>query len=174
MLAGLVGCSSSPSAPKSLPQLPSTAAPTSADPAPSPSATRKKAELAAATAVVKRYYALLNAATTVHNANLIRDLMVKGCPCLRVAQSTQAVARNHRHYYGRTTVTALQPSLDGAREADVLVRYDFTDTGIETDSGRTVTRIPGRDDNRIDIRLELVNAQWAISELEVLSNGHRA
>jgi uncharacterized lipoprotein YmbA len=170
----LVACGSSSSAPKSLPQLPNTTATPPASPSPTPTTLSKKAELAAATAVVKRYYSLLNAATTVHNASLIEDLMVKDCSCRRVAHSTSSVARQHKHYYGRTTVTALKPTLDGPGVADVLVRYDFTDTGIKTNSGRTLTHVDGRVDNQIDVRLALVNSQWLISELQVLGNGNPA
>jgi hypothetical protein len=170
MLAGCGGSASS--APTSLPQLTKTPVATPASPSPSPTTVSKKAELAAAKAVVTRYYSLLNAATTVQNATRIADLMVQGCSCLRVARSTRSVARKHHRYYGRTTVTARRANLDGPKSADVLVRYDYTDTGIETLSGRRLTHIEGRTDNQIDVRLQLIGGQWSISALEVISNGH--
>jgi hypothetical protein len=91
----LVACGSSSSAPKSLPQLPKTTASPSASPSPTPTATSKKAELAAAAAVVKRYYALLNADTTVRNAQSLAQLMTSDCTCRSVVRGTLRAARHH-------------------------------------------------------------------------------
>jgi hypothetical protein len=170
----LAACGGSSSAPKSLPTLPTATDPAPSSASPTPTATSKKAELAAATAVVDRYYLLLNAPTTVHNAALIARLMVEDCSCLRVARSTRSVALDHHRYYGRTTVRARKASLDSPQAADVLVRYDYTDTGIETLTGRRLTHIQGRVDNQIDVRLDLVKNLWRISALEVIRNGHPA
>jgi hypothetical protein len=171
---GLAGCSSSSdSDPTSLPTLSPNASTASPAPSVSPSETGKKAELAAATAVVKRYYELLNAATTVENARRLETLMTPDCKCVRVAQSTRAVARRHRRYYGKTTLVAIRPSLDGPQDADVLVRYDYSTTGIETQSGEKLTSAPGRVDNQVDIRLRRSGSTWLISAVNVLSDGQK-
>ena len=93
--AGLVvlsACSSGGSAPRTLPPLSSTPAAVVSTPPP----TSKAAELAAVKAVVRRYYALLNAPTTVANANALAALMTADCKCREVVAATRHAARRRR------------------------------------------------------------------------------
>jgi len=161
----LAGCSSGdkPVALPSLSQSP-TASPT---PSPTDSAAIKQA----VTAVVTRYYALLNAPTTIANGQSLSALMTSTCTCRRVATSTIDVARKHQSYFGRTTVVSVTPVVDGPSLADALVEYDYGASGIRDAQGHIVTRTAGRKGSKLLFYFKLTGGSWLISEVRSISNG---
>jgi hypothetical protein len=168
----LVACGSSSSAPKSLPQLPKTAVSPSASPSPTPTTLSKKAELAAARAVVEQYYALLNASTTLANANSLAQLMTSDCTCRSVVRSTVRAARHHERYYGKNHLQTAAPKLNGS-VIDVLVLYSYTDGGLENAAGQHLSHAPGMKDVRFDFHV-VRSATPKIAEIVMLDKGHPA
>ena len=123
-------------------------------------------------AVVRRYYALLNAPTSADTATKLAQMMTSDCKCRQVASSTLTVARRHEHYFGVTTLTSVVPSLDGSRDADVLVAYDYERSGIQDANGRVVTSYPSKTGAKADFRLVKTATGWLISALLYISAGH--
>lgn len=164
----VAGCGGSSSTPKTLPPIRSAPATASVTPSATPTASRKE-RLAAATAVIRRYFALLNAATSVVNAEHLAALMTPECKCRRVALSTLRVARRGQRYYGGTHLLGLRANVDGRSAADVLVRYSNSVNGIATAGGRHLTSNPAKDDNVVDFWLAESNGQWRITSLVVVN-----
>src|SRR3954447_22403483 len=119
------GCGSGDK-PVALPSLTSSST-ASASPSPTGSAT----ELAAVSAVVRRYYQLLNVATSTQQANELAALMVPSCHCREVVDAIRAAVAKRQHFFGQNKVVSVVPNLDGPRSADVLLTYDFTRSGVE-------------------------------------------
>lgn len=161
---GLVaGCSGDPGEPRVLPSLTAT---------PSPSTTPTAAsDLEAATQVVRKYYSLLNAATTSANADALAALMTASCKCREVAQSTREVAAKHQHYFGEILLTSVLPSINGKAAADVLVHYDYTASGVADADGQVVRSSPGRKGIGVDFRLVREKSDWLIAEILTVSPG---
>ncbi|MDQ1696728.1 MAG: hypothetical protein QOJ03_2081 [Frankiaceae bacterium] len=169
MLAGATGCSSSGSTPRTLPPLSTTPA---AD-ATTPPANSDKAELRAATAVVREYFRLLNAPTTSLTASAMEALMTADCACKKVAVSTKEVADKGQHYFGETRITHVSPALDTATAAEVLVNYDYSRSGIADAEGRIVTSSPGRRGATLDFKLRRQGQAWLIRALVYVRPGRR-
>jgi hypothetical protein len=168
----LAACGGSSSAPKSLPTLPTATDPAPTSPSPTPTTTSRKAELAAAKAVVTRYYLLLNADTTVANAHNLGRLMTANCTCRSVVTSTIRAAMRHERYYGKNHLQTVAPKLNGGI-IDVLVVYSYTAGGLEDASGRHISHAPGRRDARFDFRLVRA-AKPKIASIVTLDKGHPA
>jgi glutamate-1-semialdehyde aminotransferase len=129
------------------------------------------AALAAATAVVRQYFTLLNAETTTSVAQQLAALMTRSCACRKVAQSTREVALAGNHYFGKTKVTDLSAALNSPSEAQILVQYDFTRSGIARRSGQVVSTLPGRRGALMSIRIQRDSENWLISELLYVRDG---
>jgi hypothetical protein len=160
-LALLAACGGGGSAPRTLPRLSSTpAAVTSTAPL-----AGKAAELAAVKAVVRHYYALLNAPTTVANADALARLMTADCSCRRVAESTREVARRAQHYYGKTSVANVRVEIDNNSIAEALVQYSVARSGIAEANGRRLTNYAPVVGAKINFVLQLTKGEWLISQL---------
>src|SRR3954468_3332360 len=92
------GCSSGDK-PVALPSLSASDSP-SASPTPTSTAT----ELAAVSAVVHRYFELVNGPTTTAAANELFSIMTTACKCRRVATSVRDAASKGERYFGHTTI----------------------------------------------------------------------
>lgn len=163
--ASIVGCSGSSDSPTTLP-------PISQPPSTTPSTQPPTDPKAAAVAVVREYFRLLNAPTSVDTATALRALMTDACTCQQVADSTESVARRGQHYFGRTTARHLTPNLDGANAAEVLVDYDYTSSGIANHDGSIVSKSPGRIGATLDFRLRQSASGWLINALIYVRKGH--
>lgn len=161
------GCSGG-AQPAALPQLTIT---------PTPTATSTPGSESAVTAVkqvVRRYYGLLNSATTVANARALSELMTTDCKCRAVARSTRDIALKHERYFGVITVRNVLPHLQAVGYADALVRYDFTRSGIRTATGREITSYGGRRDATAAFNFRLQRGRWLISSITYLDKGYLA
>lgn len=161
----LAGCSTGPGKPTTLPTLtPTTGA---ATPTPSPTAS----DLEAATNVVRRYYALLNAPTTAANADALSRLMTSTCKCQEVVEVTRAAVRKHERFFGRNQVVKLTPSRDGSAAAEVLVTYNYTRSGLLDANGRVVSQSTGRRGTTQVFRLLQSPRGWLITAIERVTAG---
>jgi hypothetical protein len=160
----LVACSGDPGQPTTLPSL---------TPSPTPTATPtpRTNDLEAATNVVRRYFALLNSATTKGNADALSHLMTASCKCQEVVRATREVAARGQHYFGRIRVTSVIPTIDGDASADVLVHYDYTASGVADLHGRVIRSSPARTGVGVDFRLIQQNQTWVIAQILSVSAG---
>jgi hypothetical protein len=136
-----------------------------------PSLHGRKAEVAAATAVVRRYYALLNAPTAEATVASLRALMTKTCSCQQVVGSIRAAIRRHEHYVGTGRVVAYRPVLDSRHEAEVLVNFDSTPGGLVGRSGRYVAHTEARRGVTQNVYLITTRRGWLMNEIELVSTG---
>lgn len=166
MLAGCGGSASS--APTSLPQLTKTPVATPASPSPSPTTVSKKAELAAAKAVVTRYYEVANGLRTRMDAPALAALMTTRCPCRAQVRAVRTAAQKGEHYIDHAHINELVPSGEGPTAAFVLVDLDASRGGLETSDGRIVTSAPPRKHIRRVFRLVNRNGNWLIDRIEAV------
>jgi hypothetical protein len=170
LLAGAAGCSGSGSGPRSLPPLSTTPAAR----ATTPPAVSEKAELQQATAVVREYFRLLNTRTSTRTERALSLLMTSDCTCQRVVKSIGEVLRKNQHYYGRNRVVSVTPALDGAQDADALVEYDYTDSGIKDSRGQVVTNTAGRRGTLLSFQLTRRGDKWLIRQVITVRKGRPA
>jgi hypothetical protein len=168
-LSALSACSSAGSAPQTLPRLSTTPATVTSTAPP----TTKAAELAAVKAVVRRYYALLNAPTTVANADALAAMLTRDCTCRRVVRSMRQMAASGRQYFGRSSLVSLRPYIDSPTEADVYVEYNYSSGGYKDAAGRVLHSEPGRTGVKVDFRLTPVGGRWIISRIDLISEGSK-
>jgi hypothetical protein len=160
-LALLAACGGGGSAPRTLPRLSSTpAAVTSTAPL-----AGKAAELAAVKAVVRRYYALLNAPTTVANADALASLMTRECSCRAAASATRQAAVAGETYFGKNQLRSVVANLDGARQADVLVTYDYSAGGRRGSTGTVMSHSQAHRGATVDIRLTKLGDRWLMATI---------
>jgi hypothetical protein len=165
LLAG-AGCAAGDK-PRTLPPLTATPTPVAS----STPVSDDKAQLAAAEAVVRRYYALLNAPTTEANASALAALMTSTCKCLDVVRATRAAARARHHFFGHLSLVSVVPHLDGLADADVLVTYDFSRSGIADAQGRELHADPPTSGASVNLQLRRVQGEWRIAQILNLSAG---
>ena len=164
----LAACSSGDK-PVALPSLSPSSSP-SASPSPTDSAT----ELAAVSAVVRRYFALINGPTSTGAAKQLFGIMTAACTCRRAARSMRDAAASHETFFGNAQVTSLIPNLDGSSSSDVLVHYDFSRGGLRDSGGRVLRSAGARRNVSLDFRLLKVAGTWLISDVQIVSNGSPA
>lgn len=154
------GCSSSGSKPVSLPSISPSA--TSASPSPTPTA----AELAAATAVVKRYYMVLNDLHNDMDAAAFAVLMTASCTCQQQVQAIREAAAKRERYVDHVRLVSMTPTIDSATTADVLVQYDSTRAGLVDAQGNAITSSPPKSGIKRVFHLQLMGGHWLISEID--------
>ena len=167
LLGVLAGCGGGGSKPVSLPTLPSTSS------SPTASATSSQTELDAVSAVVRRYYQLLNVPTSLTQASQLEALMTLDCHCRDVVRAIRGALSEHQHFFGTNKIVSLVPNMDGDRAADVLLTYDFTRSGLADSHGRVISSGPAMTGATQDFRLAELNGRWLISQILRVSPGKR-
>jgi hypothetical protein len=166
------GCGSHTSAsPHSLPPLsvptttvrPTSQPTASANPA---NVSPEAAELAAATAVVRRYYAIANNLRHDMNFRALEALFTSACYCQAQARSVREAAALHEHYIDQAHLNVLRPSSEGIGRAYVLVNFDAARGGLVKADGTTVTSIPPKRHVERVFRLEHFHRGWLITSIE--------
>jgi hypothetical protein len=164
LAAGIVllsACSSSGSTPRTLPRLSTTpAAATSAAPP-----TSKAAELAAVKAVVRRYYALLNALHERMDPAPFAALMTPDCVCRAQVNAIREARDRNQHYIDTVRLVSLTAAMETDSRADALVQYDARRGGLVDSAGRHVTSTRALAGVKRFFILEKVNGHWLISEI---------
>jgi hypothetical protein len=175
-LLSMTGCGSgSSSGPGTLPPLsaPPSTSPSLASPAPSTSAAGgKKAELAAATAVVRRYYRLLNAPTSEASANALQALILPNCKCQEIVRSLRSATRKHEHYVGSGHLTALRAAYDSPQQVQILVSFASTKGGLARGDGSFVQHTKAQRNVTENVFVFRTHADWMISEIDLVSAGN--
>jgi hypothetical protein len=164
----LAACGGSSSAPKTLPTLPSATDPAPSSASPTATGTSKKAELAAATAVVAQYYKVANNLKTHMDAPALAALMTSRCPCRAQVRAVRDAAQKGEHYIDHAHINNLVPSVEGPAAAFVLVDLNASRGGLETSDGRTVTSAPAAKHIRRVFRLVNLDGHWLIDRIEAL------
>jgi hypothetical protein len=150
---------------------PQTLPPLSNSPSTTPTVSPTQNPKAAAVAVVREYYKLLNAPSTFANATALAALMTSDCPCRRVVEATRNVARKSQQYFGTNHLVSVTPSIDSRRLVEALVQYDYTDGGIKDEHGMVISRTAGRKDNLVRFVLSRRGDRWLIMRIDILKNG---
>jgi hypothetical protein len=171
LLAGASACGGGGSAPQALPPLTSSASPAPSPTGSAPGTTSKQAELAAATAVVRRYYALLGTVTTSADPDAFASLMTGNCECRKFVNALRAVNRKNEHYFGTAHIRAIRPVADGPSLVQVLVSYDASKGGIARQNGTVVARSHALRAAALDYRLVRHDERWLIADVAVVDKG---
>jgi hypothetical protein len=171
-LAGMLaasGCGDAGSTgPRSLP--PATATPVGAAASGSPSYD-EDAALAAATAVVRQYFALKNQLTREATADQLAALISDACPCQELVEAARELEAKGGTFFGRAQVTALTPAIDDANTVEVLVRYDASAGGTKNSLGEVLYR--GNPHEAVE-QLFLIHRQagrWLVTDIKLVDPG---
>lgn len=162
--ASAVACSGSGDRPRTLPPLSTTPA-ASASTAPS----TQQDELAAATAVVRRYFAVVNALSRDMNAEALAQLMTPDCTCRQQVAAVRLAAERQEHYIDKATGLNLTASADGRTIVEVLVQYDASRGGLASASGKLISSSPPVRGVKRLFRLRFVNRTWLIYSIQAVS-----
>jgi hypothetical protein len=168
----LADCGGSSSAPKTLPTLPSATDPAPSSASPTATGTSKKAELAAATAVVKHYFKLLESSTSTSTVRQLQAVVLPGCACNQVVSSFREAVRRHEHYVGTGHIKFVRPIFDSSSSAEVLIRFDSSAGGLARRDGSYVNRVGEQHDVAENFDLQLESGAWRIQEVTLISKGH--
>ncbi|MBV9293307.1 MAG: hypothetical protein JO222_12715 [Frankiales bacterium] len=160
LLAACPACSGSGSTPQTLP-------PVSGSPTPSASATAtsRQAELAAAEAVVRQYFSLVNRLRVRMNAAAIGRLMTPDCRCREQVAAIRDAARRGEHYVDHASSVTLTPAFQDQRAVQVLVSYNASVGGLVDSHGRRVTTSRPRRGVKRLFSLRLVSDHWLIASI---------
>jgi hypothetical protein len=169
VLATAVGCGGGGSRPRPLPPLTATtpAAVTTQAPAHS-----RAADLAAATAVVRSYFAAKNQLSRGMNESTLASLSTSRCPCRSLLRDVRRVRSNSQTYFGRATLTNVTPTRDGPASIEVLVTYNSTAGGTRTSDGRVLYKGPAHHLVKQVFYLALLRGRWLIDNIVLLDAGN--
>jgi hypothetical protein len=160
-LALLAACGGGGSAPRTLPRLSTTpAAVTSTAPL-----AGKAAELAAVKAVVRRYYALLNALHKRMDPAPFAALMTSHCVCRAQVNAIREARDRNQHYIDTVRLVSLTAAMETDSRADVLVQYDARRGGLVDAAGRDVTSTRASAGVKRFFILEKTDGHWLIAEI---------
>ena len=131
LAAVLAACGGSGSSPTVVPPLSTTS---------SASATSAPAQdpKAAAVAVVREYFRLINNLDHDMNAHAFVAITTGGCPCRAFARQVREHAAKGEHYFGHIKLLGATPAADSPTQVQVLVSYDSSSGGTATDDGRVL------------------------------------
>lgn len=170
LVAALSGCASGPtSGPQSLaphhpPPTVSIAVPT-AGPGTPPLPAGQAAQLAAATSVVKRYFAVLNNMHDDMNAEGWSAIFTPKCPCQVQAASVRDARRRGEHFIDRDHVLKYTPSVDAPGIADVLVLFNAAKGGLVGPNDQTLSYAPPAKRLHRDFLLVHAGGRWLIARI---------
>jgi hypothetical protein len=167
----VAGCSAGSSVkPQALPPLSASATPKpTSSPIPPPSTpkpTAKAAELAAATAVVRHYYAIANNLRHDMDSSALAALFTPECVCQAQVDAVRSSRAKGEHYIDQAHLNSVVTNSEGPDRADVLVDLTASRGGLVKADGTQVTH--GRPRNHVKrlFLLQLAHAGWLIYEIE--------
>lgn len=165
LVPGACGGSGSSDAGRTLPPVASTASSPTADLTTSAPLTRKQ-ELAAAEAVVRRYFQVLNQLPNKMDAGSLGALLTPGCGCQKQVRSTRFYARRGGRYVQRGRIKSIGGRIESPSAAQVLVRFSATAGGVRMPDGRIVNRTPAIPDATDIFFLTSSEGRWRIAQIE--------
>lgn len=151
-----------------LPPLTPSATASSSTPSTSPTHETKHQELAAAKAVVRRYYAVLNNLHRDMNARALFALFTKDCACREQARAVKHARARGEHYIDHVRLLRVSGRITGDGLADVFVTFDAARGGLVDRNGRHITSAPPQSNVKRAFVLERTADGWRIAKLEVL------
>src|SRR4051812_23010987 len=157
-LALVAGCSDDPK-PGTLKTPAATPTSTTASPTP----TTPEAQIEAA---VRAYYAELTRGIQTSNADRLRPLVTKGCPCFNAVTTIETnAAKGRRGPDARVNVHSIRVhDLDG-RLALAEVHYDVNAYPLVNEKGQVLSRIPARSD-LVDLSVvQNKSGQWIVANV---------
>lgn len=165
VMAALVGgCSSSGSSPTVLPPVSTTPVTTSSSaPAQDPKA--------AAVAVVREFFRLINNLEQEMDASAFESITSSDCPCRSFASAIRQKAAIHEHYFGRITLTSAVAVLDSPSRVQVLVTYDSTPGGTAKNNGTVIYRGAAHTGAAENFVVRKTSSRWLISVIAEIRRG---
>jgi hypothetical protein len=166
MLAGAVGCGGG-STPRTLPPLSTTPAAN----ATTPPATTEKADLHAATAVVREYYSAINRLSRRMDARALSALSLPSCSCRAFVRDVRRTAAKNQRYFGHIKVVGLAATADSARQVQVFVTYDSSRGGTKADDGQILFIGRAHKGTKQNFVLQSVGTHWLIASIQLIKPG---
>jgi hypothetical protein len=169
VFAALAACSEGGSAgPRALPVIqrspdPSASRGRPATPTPS---SRNGSELAAATAVVRRYYRVTNALARHMDPSRLAALFTADCQCQAQVRAVRHAAADREHYIDHADLHAVRGSIEDSSHAYVLVDLSTSRGGLVRADGTPVSSTAPRRHLERVFRLERVGRSWRIYRIE--------
>jgi hypothetical protein len=130
-----------------------------------PAPTAPSGALPAATAVVRRYYSLLDGLRRQMRAAPLAGLMTADCPCRAQVRAVRAAIGRGERYTDRVRVIRLVPHLDRADLVDVFVTLDVRRGGLLDPSGRRSTPMTTARDLHRELLLRRIGGHWLIARV---------
>ena len=155
---GAGGCSGGSDSPQSLP-------PISTTPAPSQSSAPPQSPKAAAVAVVREYFRLINQLPRTMNGQALADLMTKSCACREQLAAIRHAKEKGEHYTDHWRHLSLAPAINGPTSIDVLARYDTAAGGLVDANGKRVTYAAPKQGVQRLFQLVLDAGDWKIDRI---------
>jgi hypothetical protein len=164
---GLAACGGSSDKPQTLPPLSSTPSTT---PSTAPSQTPK----AAAVAVVRQYFDLINNLDHDMNADAFIAITTPNCSCRAFAADVRKTAAKGQHYFGTVKVKSATPALDSPKAVEVLTQYNSSRGGTADRNGHVIFRGPRRTGVQEMFFVNLSASGWRVSRINILDKGRRS
>ena len=138
-----------------------TATPSSSAPSPTPSTPEAQIE-----AAVRAYYAELTRGIQTSNADRLRPLVTKGCPCFNAVTTIEDnAAKGRRGPDARVNLRSVRVHDLEGNVALAEVRYDVNAYPLINEKGRVLSRIPARSD-LVDLSVVRSNSgQWIVANV---------
>lgn len=162
----LCGCSDgTSSAGATLPPITSsTVTPTT----PTTSPPSRAQEIAAATAVVRRYFTVLNHVARPGSDARLAALETTACFCRRQVRSIKQVTKRGQHYVAPVRILGLRAVFFSPRQVTVLVTFDAGRSGIVARNGRFLRSTPAQNDVHQHFGLVANEDGWLISSIQLV------
>ena len=164
---GAVGCSGGSDSPQSLP-------PISTTPAPSQSSAAPQSPKAAAVAVVREYFRLINNLEHDMNADAFIAITTPDCPCRAFARDIRKTAGKGQHFFGHIHVTNTTPAVDSPRQVEVLASYNSGHGGTADAEGHVLFRGPRRTGVTERFYVRLASGKWRVSQIDIVRKGRES
>ena len=158
LVAVLAACSGSSGSPQVLPPLSTTPAASASTPPP-------QDPKAAAVAVVREYFRLLNNLPHDMDYRSLASLMAATCSCQEQVHAIRAARLRGQHYVDHWENLTLASVINGPKSVDVLAEYDAASGGLVDKKGRRITSAPPKAGVKRLFRVELQGTKWLISSI---------
>jgi hypothetical protein len=166
----VAGCGGHSSAsPQNLPPLSvPTASPSALTKATPPTVGRAVTGLSAATAVVRRYFVIVNNLHRDMDAGALAALFTATCVCQEQAKAVRSASRLGQHYIDHGTINALRTSDQGPGHVGVLADYNSSSGGLVDRHGRRITTTTAKR-VRWFFSLRRLESRWLITNIQDIS-----
>jgi hypothetical protein len=152
---------------------PTVVPPLSTTPTATASTTPAADPKAAAVAVVKEYFRLLNSAERDMDAEGLAAIETSNCVCRKVVRSIRDARAHGQRYFGHAVLRDLTPVVDSLMQVEVLVVYDSSPGGLRRADGSRISSTPARTGVSENFYVRRVDASWVISDILAIRRGQQ-